>query len=170
MVVFILSSPPLPVAQYGRGAYRAVQKSGVHSYGLFSLIVKTCTGCSQAHCRDSIFRIHEMSKRQKKKDWEEEQNWGRKGRTGRIHQPTLWFKELPIVIGSEAISHGWGVWINEPLDQWKPVKSYLLKMFESNWEDFADRGFVGFQLCQLEVNKFLNKGAFFTKIMCVCIS
>lgn len=80
MAAFILSSPPLSVAGYGEGAYRGVQKPGLHSYGLFSLMVKTfCSGSSQAHCRDSAFCIHEMSKTQNR-TYEGKNERGKKAR------------------------------------------------------------------------------------------
>lgn len=120
MAAFILSSPPLSVAGYGEGAYRGVQKAGLHSYGLFSLMVKTfCSGSSQAHCRDSAFCIHEMSKTQNR-TYEGKNERGEKSEKTEqegLAAPNSCFKELPIVIESEAISLVCGAQINEPVDQ-----------------------------------------------------
>lgn len=78
-----------------KGAYRGVHKAGVHSYGLFSLMVKTfCSGSSQAHCRDSTFCIHEMSKRQKKK-WGKERKREKK-ESKKTKQEGLRASPLPV--------------------------------------------------------------------------
>lgn len=51
-----------------KGTYRGVQNKRVHSYGLFSLMVKTfCSGSYQADCVNFTFYIHEMSKKWKRK-------------------------------------------------------------------------------------------------------
>lgn len=114
MVAFTFLQPTSASRTVQKGAYRGVQNEGVDSYGLFSLMVKTfCSGSNQAHCGDSTFRIHEMSKKWKRKqEGIGERKWCKDS------PPTTHscFKEPPVAIESEAISLGWAVQINEPVD------------------------------------------------------
>ncbi len=111
-----------------KGAYGGVQKAGVHHCGLFSLMVKTfCSGSNQAHCRDSTISIHEMSKSQKRKREGKRKKKTVRGLSRREADPppSSCFKESPAAIESEPISLGWGVRINEPVDHWRAVESYV---------------------------------------------
>ena len=115
-----------------KGAYGGVQKlfiAGVHSWGLFPLMVKTfCSGSNQAHCRDSTFYIHEMrakdgkeSEMERTKEEGEEENREEGLNINPPSPPSNYARrEPPVAIESEAISLGW-----RGADQWssRSVKS-----------------------------------------------
>lgn len=143
-----------------KGAYGGVQKlfiAGVHSWGLFPLMVKTfCSGSNQAHCRDSTFYIHEMrakdgkeSETERMKEEGEEEN---REEGLNIPLPPL----PPIMLEGASSSHrkwSYQPWVEGCGSMKQQISEELSNPLYKTWEGVSESRAQGFGDSVLSQNK-----------------